>query len=129
MKLLKITDLSLQLFITTAGLLYLFMEADGCGILYLYYLLGGWQVASFFAHLFISQSWKSRSHRNLYGKTLLWIAFIGLINYLLLLIEVPLVLFYLAGILVISPALAIWYFMIGIQEWKSLKNRELIHLK
>jgi hypothetical protein len=129
MKLLKLTDLVMQLLITTAALLCLIFINDGCGIFYFYFALGGWQVASFVTHLFITESWKSSIDRSNYGKTLFWTALIGLLNYLLLLVQVPLILFYLLALLVISPVMAIWYFLIGFHEWENLKNRELIHLK
>jgi hypothetical protein len=87
--------------------------------------MGGWQLLSFSTHLFLNKSWINWKERNQYGQTVLWILVFGILSYILL----PLLLYFLMGLLIVSPVLAIWYFVISIGEWKRIKQRELIHLK
>ena len=129
MKTLKKTDLWLQALITFILLSIAIIENDFGYIFYLYFILGGLQVLSFLAHLFISAFWVNRNARTSYGQTLLWLVIIGLILYILLFAEIPLLIFFLLGMLVVSPAMAIWYFTIELQELKTIRHHELVHLK
>lgn len=129
MKLLKVADLSLQVLITAIGLTWLIITDGGYHFIYIYFVLGGWQVLSFLIHLFSEANWKSNVQRKGYGLTLCWILVIGLVGYLLLLLEVPLILFYLIGLILVSPIMATWYFIISVRELQTIRNRELVHLK
>lgn len=56
MKLLKVADLSLQVLITAIGLTWLIITDGGYHFIYIYFVLGGWQVLSFLIHLFQKQT-------------------------------------------------------------------------
>lgn len=129
MKLLKLTDLVLQLLITTSCVVLGIIKNDMQILLYLYFILGGWQLASFLTHYFTGASWANRVERKQYGHTILWVGIVGIICYLLLLADLPLIVFYLMAMLIVSPVMACWYFVIGLTEWKTICHRELIHLK
>lgn len=129
MKLLKLADLVLQLLITISCVVLGIIKDDMQILLYLYFILGGWQLASFLTHFFTGASWANRVERKQYGHTLLWVAIVGVICYLLLLTDLPLIVFYLMAMLIVSPVMACWYFVIGLTEWKTIRHRELIHLK
>lgn len=122
----KLTDLAAQLLIPLGGLVCIsFPDDREFRFIYLYFLTGGWQILSFIIHLFLNKSWINRKERNQYGQTVLWVLVIGFLSYIFL----PLLMYFLFGLLLVSPVLAIWYFVIGIGEWKRIKQRELIHLK
>lgn len=129
MKLLKLTDLILQLVITIICVVAGIIKDDMQILLYLYFILGGWQLASFLTHYFTGASWANRVGRKQYGHTILWVAIVGVICYLLLLADLPLIVFYLFAMLIVSPVMACWYFIIGLTEWRTIRHRELIHLK
>lgn len=129
MKLLKLTDLVLQFLITISCVVSGIIKDDMQILLYLYFILGGWQLASFLTHYFTGASWANRVGRKQYGHTILWVAIVGVICYLLLLADLPLIVFYLMAMLIVSPVMACWYFIIGLTEWRTIRHRELIHLK
>lgn len=129
MKLFKLTDLAVQVLILAGGLLYLLLAKHPVSFLFLYYVMGAWQVCSFLIHLLIHDSWVARKDRMQYGKTLGWILVFGLLSLLLLYFELPVVIFFLFALLIISPLLAAWYFIIGMGELQTIKRKELIHLK
>jgi len=129
MKLLKQTDLVLQVLITLVCIILGIVKDDFQIILYLYFILGGWQIFSFVTHFLIDPGWANKGERGSYGMTILWIVIVGALCYLFLLAEKPLLFFYLGAMLFVSPVLACWYFIISIKEWRNLRHRELIHLK
>lgn len=129
MKNFKRADLAGQLLIAAGGLLYLGLSNQFEYFIYLYYSLGAWQLCSFLIHLLNADSWVARKSRGQYGKTLAWIIGALLISALLLLFQLPLLLLLMAILLFISPVLAVWYFFIGVEELRSIKRKELIHLK
>jgi hypothetical protein len=129
MKLFKLTDLIAQVLILASGLLHLVLAKHPVSFLFLYYVMGGWQLCSFFIHLRINDSWVARKDRTQYGKTLGWILAAGLLSLLLLYFQLPVVIFLLLALLIISPVLAAWYFIIGTEELQAMKRKELIHLK
>lgn len=129
MKLLKLTDLIIQILITVVCITLGLIKDEMQILPYFYLILGGWQLLSFTTHSLFSTSWANWLERKNYGLTVLWAAVLGVINYLLMLADVPLVFFYLLAMLVVSPILACWYFIIGLSEWRTIRHRELIHLK
>ncbi|MEQ1678673.1 MAG: hypothetical protein ABL876_18395 [Chitinophagaceae bacterium] len=129
MKLLKLTDLVMQVAILAGGLAWYILSDNGYGLFFPYFVIGGWQLASFFIHLWFNPAWLCISYRNAYGKTILWAFIIGLLCYMAVFINLPFIFIYLAALLFISPAFAIWYFIIGITEWSTIRNKELVHLK
>lgn len=125
MKLVKSADLLIQAAIAVSGIIYVITGTNTAeNLVYLYFIMGGWQLLGFIVHLFLVENWISLTERKQYGQTLFWMLILGLVSYF-----TPLFLFYLMGLLIVSPVLATWYFMIGISEWKRIKQRELIHLK
>ncbi len=129
MKTYKLADLAAQVVIIIAGLFCVMIKWFDTNFIYLYFLVGGWQVLSFLIHLGMSKSWIHRKDRIIYGKILLGTILAGIISYLLMLYDMPVIIFYLAALLFFSPIAAIWYFNIGLQEWRTIKAKELIHLK
>jgi len=122
MKLLKWTDVIVQalliVFGITAACLY-----KGDALFWGYFAVGGWQLCSFFVHATVSKNYFFRNDRNSYGRTLLWVFFIGLFSL------VGFLLFYLFALLIVSPFLAIWYLSICIREVALLNQKAFIHLK
>lgn len=130
MKLYKLFDLTVQLIIALTGISFLIIKEFPFQIvIYFYCIAGGWQLISFFYHLFLIKNWVLRRDRSKYGEIIFWILIIGLICLLLLLIKLPLLLFYLFGLMIVSPFLAIWYFLIGLNELKLMNKISLLHLK
>lgn len=129
MKLFKLIDLGGQILTVVAGLLYVFFKKEEASFIYLYFITGGWQLSSYLIHLFFESSWLSSKDRKCYGKIVLWLLITGLLLYLLISIVYGLVFLYLFALLIITPVLAIWYFIVGINEWNYIKRKELIHLK
>ncbi len=99
--------------------------------LWIYFLTGGWQMLSFFIHLFAAdQLWYNNKSRVTYAKTLIWTFIAGMAALLLgSVTDSGLALFYLFAMLVITPFYACWYFYIGITEINIIRQKELIHLK
>jgi hypothetical protein len=129
MKKFKLFDLVMQVLMLLLGFVATSIDSEIFPLLYIYFTVGGWQLISFVIHLFLHESWKATRDRTQYGKTLGWIIGIGIICLLLLLADIPVIIFYLFGLMIASPALAIWYFSICQTEWQILKRKELIHLK
>ena len=128
MKLFKWIDLWGQVAILAGSLLYVITTHNG-EFFIPYFTVGGWQVLSLAIHSFFTESWLSTNARRSYGLTILWTAIIGILSWLTVYLEWSLLLVYLFALLAISPAFAIWYFNICLKEWRSIKNKELIHLK
>ena len=128
MKLFKITDLILQIALLVYGIVYCYIKSPGNFII-IYFLIGGVQLLSFAAHHFLEYSWIHTQHRKRYGQFLFWIIVAGLASLVIMKLNSPLLLFYLFGLLILSPFLAVWYFIIGLKELSSIYKRELVHLK
>jgi len=128
MKLFKITDLLLQIALLVYSIIYCWLKTSG-SFYTIYFLIGGGQFLSFATHHFLEYSWIHTQHRKWYGQFLLWIIIAGLISLVLLKLNIPLLIFYLFGLLIVSPFLAVWYFIIGLKELSSINKRELVHLK
>lgn len=94
MKLLKLSDLVMQVAILAGGLAwYIFSETD-YGLFIPYFAMAGWQLVSFFIHFLLNPAWLSISYRIAYGKAILWTFIIGLLCYMTALINLPFI-FYL----------------------------------
>ncbi len=126
---LKIADGLVQVLITLYFVIISFIRNDTGEMIYWYYILGGWQVLSYIIHEFNGAPWRNKKERNNYGICLRWILIIGLILYLLVKLDVPLILFYLFAMLFVGPIMAVWYFLIGYREYVQIQHREFIHLK
>lgn len=129
MKRLKLLDMGGQVAVLLTVLVYIALPANNGDFIYLYTAIGSWQLGSFFIHLLSDAGWLNRKDRSLYGKIVLWAVITGLLFYMLVEVAPVFIFFYLFGLLILSPVLAIWYFIIGITEWQTIKRKELIHLK
>lgn len=129
MKTFKLTDLAIQVLPILITLILSILHDNYDYLFYLYFIVGGWQLLSFFIHLVIDNGWLNRKERKMYAQTLLWVVIIGLINLLLLTFDVPLIFFYMLAMLFAGPGMAVWYFTIGLRELNTIRRRELIHLK
>ncbi len=131
MKFYKLADLLIQVALALTSLLLLLLDDwSGKAFLLFYFILGGWQLLSFTLHQFASgQSWYHQKHRLIYGKTIAW-TITGLIGALLLsYLQVPLLLYYMWLVLLITPLYAIGYLIISYRELQTIQRKELIHLK
>jgi hypothetical protein len=126
---LKIADGLVQVLLTLYFVIISFVRNDPGEMMYWYYILGGWQILSYIVHEFNGASWRNKKERNNYGICLRWILITGLLLYLLVQLEVPLIIFYLFAMLFVGPVMAVWYFLIGYREYVQILHREFIHLK
>jgi len=124
MKTLKKIDLWIQGILIGGGVLYAGIAGRG-SYLHPYYAVGAWQLMSFVSHLCIDKNLFFRKERNEYGLTNLWLLVIGCVS----LVFTPLLIFFLLGLLVVSPVLAAWYFSICLRELWMMNRKELIHIK
>jgi hypothetical protein len=92
---------------------------------YAYFVVGGWQVFSALIHLLQRQFYFPVSGRRYYWRTLIGVAVVGLAS----LFSNDLGVFYLFGLLFVSPGLAIWYVWICHMENKTLEHKAFAHLK
>ncbi|MBL7730669.1 MAG: hypothetical protein JNM88_05785 [Chitinophagaceae bacterium] len=129
MKLLKLVDLIGQVLMLSIGITLWLIPGNTQSLFPAYYLVGSWQLLSLFLHYLLKPGWLNLKDRRIYAKTLLWTFVIGLVCTMLLTVSGAVLLFFLAMLFFVSPAYATWYFIIGLTEWKTIKNRELIHLK
>lgn len=126
MKIYKQTDLVIQLAIALAGIVYVAAGKSSLEeLIRVYCVMGLWQLLSCITHAFLKQSWLGQKQRNAYAETLIWLLIIGILSWCFH----ALILFYLLGLFFVSPVLAGWYFYIGYEELKRIKERELVHLK
>ena len=126
---LKIADGLVQVLLTLYFVIISFVLNDPGEMMYWYYILVGWQILSYIVHEFNVASWRNKKERNNYGICLRWILITGLLLYLLVQLEVPLIIFYLFAMLFVGPVMAVWYFLIGYREYVQILHREFIHLK
>lgn len=120
MKLFKRIDLWGQLALV-AGILVDYFLTGNPGFGY-YLVVGSWQLLSFFIHLFVLDNFYHSPHRRYYGIGLVVLAVAGLAF-------IPAILYYLVGILFVTPLFAGWYWYISYQEIILLNRKEFIHLK
>jgi phosphatidylglycerophosphate synthase len=130
MKTIKMADLVIQslLFICTVSFAVI-TKGDNESFFYPYFAVGGWQLLSLIANLLISSGSLKHYERINYGKVILLLLLIGIAFLLLALLKSPYILYYLVGLLIVSPFLALWYFSIGYRELKLIYKKEFIHLK
>jgi hypothetical protein len=128
MKLVKIMDLGIQAALLLYGAIYSLILYPGRSIA-IYFFVGAGQVLSYLVHSFLVYSWVRVKQRKQFGQTLLGLLIIGVLCLLLVWLDFPLIPFYLTTLLIVSPFLVIWYFIIGTRELSGIYKRELIHLK
>ena len=128
-KKIKIADLGIQVLLFLAGLVVFLFTNEEQLYFYFYYLLGSWQILSLIIHHIDSRGLQFFQKRRLFGQTIVWVIITGAVSLLLLYFKTPVIIFYLLGLLLFSPFLAIWYMSICYRELLQLRKRELIHLK
>ncbi|MBL7746877.1 MAG: hypothetical protein JNM19_05580 [Chitinophagaceae bacterium] len=129
MKLFKLTDILTQAGILVGSLVFIIIPQNSYNLINLYFIMGGWQVLSLLIHSLFAEGWLAQKDRRSYGKTILWTFITGILCYLSLFAGLPLIMLYLFALLIVSPMFAVWYFIICVKEWRSIKMKELIHLK
>lgn len=128
-KSLKRFDLAVQLLILLACLIRSILLNDLGEMAWAYFTLGGWQLLSFAVHHFLHFGWKNQLSRWEFGKLLSWILVTFTLLCIFHLLGLPLLLFFMMAMLLAGPAMAIWYFLIGLGELRNMYYRDLIHLK
>lgn len=93
-------------------------------LIYSYFIIGGWQVASMLVHTFNGWFMK-KGARSWYHKVTLGILIITPVSYLV----PPLAMMILCLLLVVSPVLAITYTSICFDELRELKMAHSLNLK
>jgi len=127
-KLFKTIDLYMQALLCLLSLLLLLFENYHFSFIHPYIIVGGWQLVSFLIHLFSTPTYLHQT-RKIYGITILIVALLGLAALALLSIDIPFLVYYMIGLLIVSPILAGWYFIICFKEVKLLQQKALVHLK
>ena len=128
-KKIKIADLGIQVLLFLTGLAVFLFTNEEQLYFYFYYLLGSWQILSLIIHYIDNRGLQFFQKRRLFGQTIVWVIITGAVSLLLLILKSPVIIFYLFGLLLFSPFLAIWYMSICYREILQLRKRELIHLK
>ena len=132
MKTFKIIDLCWQvLALATAILIYAVPNRVASdGLFVMYYMVGGAQLISFLINLFFAdKAWYHKKDRIAYGKVIIWTLLLALLFWFLLEVIPALTFIYFGASLFVTPFFAIWYFSIGLTEIRTMKNKELVHLK
>lgn len=128
-KKLKQFDLAIQVLILLVCLVRAILVHELAEMFWAYFFLGGWQLLSFGIHHFMHYGWKNQLARKEFGKLLRLILVVFVILLIFYYLSLPLLLFFLLGMLFAGPAMAIWYFLIGVGELRNMYYRDLIHLK
>lgn len=131
MKIFKLTDVLIQAtLILLSIMLLLTCTLKDPAFVAFYFVLGGWQLISHSVNSCLSKStWFQSKERSAYEKTLYLMFQLLIASILINFIFHGIILFYLAGLLFISPVLAFWYLHFSIKELKRIYFREIIHLK
>lgn len=128
MKPYKLIDFIIGILLIIISTFFAFVLKDAF-IFYSYFVVGGWQLLSMFIHMANNGKYIRSSNRKIYEKMILWILIIGVLSLLLTLLEMPILIFYLYGMLIVSPVLAIYYQVVCYIEYRLLIKRAFIHLK
>jgi hypothetical protein len=132
MKTFKIVDLWWQVLALVAAILVYVgpNKIASDGLFVMYFMVGGAQLFSFLIHLFFAEkAWYHKKDRIAYGKVIIWTFLLGLLLWFLLEIIPALTLIFFGASLFVTPFFAIWYFSIGLTELRTMRNKELVHLK
>lgn len=117
----KQIDLYIQVLLIAGSVLYC-LVLDSSFLFNTYFLVGGWQLLSCLFHTIYKHHYFQCCSRKYYLRTLLWVFISGIA-------AIPVWLFFGFGLLIISPAMAVWYASICYTENKMLDYKSLIHLK
>ncbi len=123
--LLKEVDITLQVLLILTAIIYGFLEQRAFYFLFGYFVVGGWQLISYFIHLFLRQKFVPSRERRWYGQ---FVAILLTIAICCLLVSVlgdrlhDFTLLYFAILLGVTPFFAIKYLAISIVEVRLLKQ-------
>lgn len=128
MKTIKLADLVTNLLLILGGTIY-YIQQGGPSFMWIYTVVGGWQILSMITHILLKDQYTPSSHRRIYQFTILVLFLLGLLSLLLGVWDVPLFIFYLYLMVFLPLILAPYYTLICLEEYKTLRRREFIHLK
>lgn len=128
MKTIKLADLLTNLVLILGGTIY-FIQEQGASFMGVYAVVGGWQLLSMFTHILLKDQYTPSVHRRVYQFTILILFLLGLLSLLLGLLDIPLFIFFLYLMVFLPLILAPYYTLICLEEYKTLRRREFIHLK
>lgn len=133
MKTFKIIDLVIQGLFLLIAIVFGITNESINWVLYFYFGVGSWQLISFSFHYFFIPPTIFQQDRNFYGKLVLVTLVLGMLFFIPVLFEVyvmiVLLYIYLFGLLILSPILAIFYFVICWKEYRLIVRRELLRFK
>ncbi|WP_028788018.1 hypothetical protein [Terrimonas ferruginea] len=121
----KQVDITLQLILIPAAIIYGFLEQRPFYFLLGYFVVGGWQLTSYFIHFFLRKKFVPSGERRWYGQ---FVAILLTIALLCLLVTVlgerlhDFTLLYLVILLAVTPFFAVKYLTISIVEARLLKQ-------
>lgn len=124
MKTYKLIDFYGSLVLIVSCLIYGLIKANEYALLG-YFIVGGWQLVSMLVHQLNGWFVAAGSNRRRYHLLVFWcliIAAIGMVIYVLLLLELFILLF-------VAPVMAIYYSTLCYQELKMMGSRPLAQLK
>lgn len=128
MKTIKLADLVTNLVLILGGTIY-YIQQKGTSFMWIYTIVGGWQLLSMFTHILLKGQYTPSVHRRIYQFTILGLFLLGLVSLLLAYFDQPLVFLYLYLMVFLPLLLAPYYTLICLEEFKTLRRREFIHLK
>lgn len=128
MKTIKLADLLTNLVLILGGTLY-YIQQKGDSFMGVYVLVGGWQLLSMFTHIIMKDQYTPSVHRRIYQFAILILFILGMISLFLVIFDSLLILLFLYLMMFIPLVLAPYYTLICLEEYKTLRRREFIHLK
>ena len=132
MKAFKIIDLLLQGILTLIAIVFGIANESGKWSSFLYFGAVPWQFVSISIHYFFIPHTTFQQTRNFYGKLVLIILILGMLAFFSVLFDYTakgLLYYYLLGLLIFSPLLGIFYFVICWKEYRLMVKRELLRFK
>ncbi|MBI1342325.1 MAG: hypothetical protein GC171_05235 [Terrimonas sp.] len=129
MKKLKLADMLIGTLLILICTIMGLVKRNGQYIFTAYFIVGGWQLISMIAHLFLKKKYIRIPSRKTYEVILLILLATGLLCFGLAYLDIPIFWYYLYLMLFLPPLLAIFYHFICYKEYQLLAKKELIHLK
>jgi hypothetical protein len=121
----KRIDVNGQLGLILISLLVALIPSTRGLVFYGYFLVGGWQLISAGVHQFNRNHLLLSDSRRNYHRCLALVVGIGVSCFLFH----EIIYFYLFGLLLFSPIMAIWYLVFSLHELDIWKAKALVHLK
>lgn len=129
MKIFKSLDLGLQLILFITGVLFCVLTPRN--FTYAYCIVGSWQMLSCIVHGFIP-TYYPYSGRKIYLWALLVLISLGFVIFSIDSFQsfsTGAIIYFLFGLLIVSPMMAIWYTYICYKEVKLFQQKEWIQLR